>query len=511
MKRINLIAFFLLIVAFDIFFWGESLALNFAIFSVLTIVIQFLNSPESYQKKTMLVTTFGNLVSIFMLVYFNSTISVVASIISWIVMIGFYHEDELRTVYRAIWSSGLHFFKIPPFLRKSKNGEHQFQSAKYIRFIKIMLLPFFFVFIFFLIFRGANQVFSDVTDQLGHDIEWAISQIIEISSVERMAFILLGVFVANWVVYQSNWKFYSKNERAKSDQLWRVKGKNKFDFITDYLKEFFPIKTKMLKLKNENKSAVLMMGMICSLLLIINAIDIVYVWFGYDYNPTKNFSKDVHKGVNLLIFSIILSIVIMLYYFRGNQNFYAKNTRLKKLSYTWIALNGILIISVFIRNIHYINHLGLTHKRIGIFVFLTIVLLGLISLYWKISQRKSFFYMSKFNSWSVYFMLIFIACFNWDMIIFNHNFAKKNELKFDRFYVLDYLSDEAILHLKLRERELNNMNDLNVIQDHQLYRYNTLDGQLERINRKMEYGKNTWQTWSYRKLKVKKLLQEINY
>ncbi len=510
MKKINVIAFVLLTVLFDIFFWGESLALNFALFSVLTIGIQFLNSPDSFKKRPVQAATIGNLISVFMLVYFNSTISGFASIISWIVMIGFYHEDELRTVYRAVWSSILHFIKIPPFLRKSSTEENKFQSAKYIRLIKIVLIPFFLVFIFFLIFRGANQVFSDVTDKIGHDIQWAISQIIEISSIERILFILLGSLIANWVIFQSDWKFYTKKEREKGNQLIRRRAKNKPNFIVEFFMNDEKTIPKILGLKNENKSAVLTMGMICALLVIINTIDIVYIWFGYDYNPTKNFSKDVHKGVNMLIFSIILSIAIMLYYFRKNQNFYSQNGLLKKLTFTWIGLNGVLLISVFIRNIHYINHLGLTHKRIGIFVFLTIVLLGLISLYWKIAQRKSIFYMSKFNSWSVYTMLIFIGCFNWDMIIFNFNYSNRKTIKFDRFYVLDYLSDEAVLQLKLKQSELNNNNDLNKIEEYQRYRFNTLDKRFIRIAFKLRHDKNSWQSWDYRKHRCKKIMLSLN-
>jgi hypothetical protein len=509
MKRINVFAFLIFVVAFDQFFWDQNLALNFALFSLLSIIHHFIDSPVSFSKPSVQMATVGNVIATFMLVYHNSIVSSFVAIISWIVLIGFFHEEDLRTVYRAVWSSILHFFKIPPFLKNREDKLSKEKSTEWMRWMKIVVLPTFIVIVFFLIFRGANLVFKDVTDQIGHDIKWAFERIFDIASWERLLFVFLGALIANWVVFQSQWKIFSKMEYKKTDELLRVRDKNQYGFISIYFKEIFPMKFKMLRLKDENKSGVLAMGMICMLLLIINSIDIFYVWFGLNYNPKMNFAKDVHQGVYMLIFSIVLSILVMLYYFRRNLNFYSKNKLLKNLAYTWIALNVVLIISVIIRNVHYINHLGLTHKRIGIFIFLAIVVLGLASLYWKISQRKSFFYMSKFNSWSIYFMLIFMTCFNWDMIIFNYNFAQKDKLKFDRFYVLDYLSDEAIINLKLKEKELNKNNDLNIIQDYQEYRYNTLESQFERITLKLANDKNTWQSWNYRKYKVKKLIHQV--
>ena len=74
---------------------------------------------------------------------------------------------------------------------------------------------------------------------------------------------------------------------------------------------------------------------------------------------------------------ILISIIISLYLFRGNQNFYKKSVLLKKLALAWLAQNVILAFSVGIRNVHYIEHYALAHKRIGVFFFLLATIIGL--------------------------------------------------------------------------------------------------------------------------------------
>jgi hypothetical protein len=72
----------------------------------------------------------------------------------------------------------------------------------------------------------------------------------------------------------------------------------------------------------------------------------------------------------MLILSILLSLGILIYYFRSNQNFYPKNGFLKAAAYLWLVQNAVLSVSVLIRCGYYISEYGLAYKRIGVVIFL---------------------------------------------------------------------------------------------------------------------------------------------
>lgn len=498
MKKVNLVALITGTILFNLIFWKEEIALNFVLFSLFSILINYFNSPEIFTKRNVQLTTAGNLIACFFLLYHHSTISVIAALVSWIVMLGFMQQDELRTVHRALLSSIINFFKLPPVLSKINVNSEKFSQSRLERRIKLTLFPLTGLFVFYLIFREANSVFREMSDQFWHDVQWFFQTFFVEISGQRVAFFILGFMLCSWFIFKPIYVFFTANEKNKTDQLFRKRKVKK-----PLPKGYFPPPTKGLdtSLKTENRTGIIMISMISILLVFINILDIIYVWLGRDFDPKTDFSAEVHQGVNLLIFSIFLSIFIMIYYFRKNQNFYSKNRRLKQMAYFWIIQNFILIISVVFRNAHYINHHGLTHKRIGVFVFLFVVLLGLFSLFRKIDGTKSFFFLSRFNSWSLYGVLIFLACFNWDMLIYKHNFANRNSKTIDVTYLID-LSDEVILHLNKNRDTLEKDYKIDLDQLYGRSGYYSFKYRLRRIKRNYVEDSKTFFSWNYRRVKI---------
>ncbi len=502
-RSLNFIAVLIGAFAFNFIFWKEDVALNFTLFSAFSILINFFNSPEMFAKRNIQITTAGNLVACFLLLYHHSVVSIIAAIVTWVVMIGYYQLEELRTVHRAFLSSILNFFRLPPFLFSVNWSGKSPSSQTMLRKTRIILFPFFGLLIFYWIFLMANPVFAEMNDTFWNNVEWFFVTYLGAISFQRVLFFLLGFFISTWFVYKALFSIVLEGEKFKTADLFRIRRKKK-SYPANYPSSMR--KGLSVGLKNENRSGVLAMGLISALLLFVNVIDIVYVWFGNEFNTKRDFSADVHQGVNLLIFSIFLSIFIMIYYFRRNQNFYKNNNMLKQMAYFWILQNVILIISVVFRNAHYIQFHGLTQKRIGVFVFLAVVVVGLISLTLKIAKRKSFFYLSRFNSWSLYGVLIFLACFNWDMIIFNHNFANRKHKTIDLTYLVG-LSDEVILAIESNKEVLFKEYD---VEEKQLYSRSgrsRFDRRLERIKDRVFYSDETVFSWNYRKVKIERIVE----
>ncbi|UPT66719.1 MAG: DUF4173 domain-containing protein [Sphingobacteriales bacterium JAD_PAG50586_3] len=198
-------------------------------------------------------------------------------------------------------------------------------------------------------------------------------------------------------------------------------------------------------MKNEYRAGVFLLVVLNALILLLNIIDINWVWFNFRWEG-QYLKQFVHEGTYMLIISILISIAVVLYYFRSNLNFYTKNKVLKYLSYAWLAQNAVLAISVCVRNYRYIEYFSLAYKRIGVFIFLLLTLYGLYTVFMKVKDKRSSFYLFRTNAYAILVVLVVTSLFNWDVIIAKYNFAHA-----DRSYLhLDFmsaLSDKALPYL----------------------------------------------------------------
>lgn len=186
-----------------------------------------------------------------------------------------------------------------------------------------------------------------------------------------------------------------------------------------------------------------------SLLFIFLITDFIYL---IDANTSTNseYSKSVHQGVYALLLSIICAIAIILYFFRGDLNFYTKSQNIKILCYSWIVMNLLLVLFTWYKNYMYVATLGLTYKRIGVFVYLLCILAGLCTTYLKVSKTKSFIYLIRSNLAVIFAVLFVSATIPWDKSITYYNL--KNIDNVDIQYLID-LGDTNSIQLKKYSEE----------------------------------------------------------
>jgi hypothetical protein len=261
-----------------------------------------------------------------------------------------------------------------------------------------------------------------------------------------------------------------------------------------------------LGLKSEYRTAVYLLVMVNALLLIVNIIDIIWVWFGFEYSVHFNYKQSVHEGTYLLIFSILLATAILLYYFRGNLNFYKNNLLLKQLAYIWIVQIMVLTLSVAVRTWHYISFQGLAYKRLGVLIFLILTLIGLITLYIKIQQKKSAFYLWRTNTWATYIVLIIFCLVHWDMLIVRYNLTQKNVSGIADFYleISNHTLPVLYENLDVIEQQINIAPQSG---NRRLYISN-FDNFKRCLDQKRDYylakhNNETWQAWNYEDAKTK--------
>jgi hypothetical protein len=193
---------------------------------------------------------------------------------------------------------------------------------------------------------------------------------------------------------------------------------------------------------------VLLLGLLNLLVLSVNGIDVYYLYILQQLPKGLSFSDYVHDGTNGLIVSIVLAIAVILFYFRGHLNFSTSNKTAKLLATGWVVQNIVLVVTTAQRNWFYIAEYGLTHKRIGVCVFLWLCVAGLALTLIKVVKVKANWFLFRKNAWVVYVTLVVVALINTDALIARYNvqLAWQNEKPVDGYY-LNSLSNNTLVAL----------------------------------------------------------------
>ena len=465
---------------FNFLFWKQSLGINLPLFTLILIPVMLSVNGGKRFKLNLMLSLILALFTALQVVWINNFLSIFLHFVSWFLVAGYVFQPSLRLPELAVLTSWLNHLKLKPallplFRLLPKNEKRTRRSYS---FVRLSILPLIVFFVFLFIYKKAVPTFDiflgDMFSSISDFFDWIFRGI----SMDHILFVLFGIFLINGLVFNYRIKFLAETDASLSEDLTRKRSRPFAGFLRDYR---FQNKITLL-LKKEYLGGLILLFLVNMLLLMVNIIDISTIWFDFEYTQGFNLSQFVHEGTYLLILSILLSMTIILYLFRGNLNYYPKNKWILLLAYLWMIQNMILLISVGIRNYHYIAHFDLTYKRIGVYVFLAATFIGLFSMLYKIAFRKTFFFLMKFNSWSVIWILVLTASFNWDAVIAKHNLDHSGPRPIDRFYLMR-LSDKSLPVL------YENRDMLNVHQLEQLdYRIDQF------VNKELEQD---WQGWNY--------------
>lgn len=189
----------------------------------------------------------------------------------------------------------------------------------------------------------------------------------------------------------------------------------------------------LLALKHENKQGVVLFGMLNTLISFFLGFNLLQLFIPSLQQHSIGYSVQVHEGFNTLIISIISAISLIMFYFRANQNFYLRNTRLVKLAVVWIALNALLALFICYKNTLYVEAFGLTFKRIWVYIAMILTVGGLLFTLIKVKRIKSNVYLFRQNVWMLYLVIACYGLVDWTRLItwYNINYAQH----LDMYYI----------------------------------------------------------------------------
>lgn len=444
---------------FSFLFWAEDIAVNLLIYSIFILTVNYCN-PDIIKSRKFKLYAVAHLAAAVLMVINNSDLSILTYFFSLLLFTGFSHYQRIRTVFTAIFAAILQFFTLPfNFIQRLNTVSiGKFNLGPVLKFSRYFFIPAFIVGVFTLIYSGANEVFAHYLDTIFTGLSLFLTGILDFFfkdfNFARFVHFGIGTVITGGLLFTFFNKEFEKIEDRFKEKLERIRRNAKQKTIWFETVELFTgnLLHRKLALKTEYITGLISFIALNLLLLSVNLIDITTLWLGY--KPSGNFSADLHEGTNALIFSIVMAMAVILYFFRGNLNFYSKSKTLRALAFTWMVQNFILIISVFIRDGYYIEYYGLTHKRIGVLVFAVLCIIGLITVYIKVSRQKTLFYLFKINGHIWFVLSLAFSTINWDVLIVKYNIYYSSSSAIDPGYLLS-LTDKTLPVLDANRSKLH--------------------------------------------------------
>nr|WKN38355.1 DUF4173 domain-containing protein [Tunicatimonas sp. TK19036] len=402
-------------------FYQQAAGINFLVFNLLVVSIAVGLYPALRQSRQGKLMVVGCLLTAVGVVWHHTWLAILLNWVSFVALAGFCVFP--RTSLAVALPNGLYAALISFWKGKwwSVQPEHETRTGLSMARVLSWIIPVMVTSLFLLLYISANPAFAALVQQTGG----------EIISPGRLIFTLGIAYGLLAFFYPSGMSGLIEADQRISDTLTRQR--------VLYKRER---SISMIGLKYEYRTGWLLFALLNGLLFLFNGIDLYYLTSGR-LPESVTYSEYVHQGVTALIISIVLAIGIVMYFFRGNLNFYHRNAQLRMAAYGWIVQNGLLVLTTAYKNSLYIDAYGLTQKRVGVYVYLLLALAGLASTYVKVGQIKSTMFLVRCNLWVWYLVLGGMTLINWPRLITQYNLAHFPAQHID-FYYLSRLSDNNL-------------------------------------------------------------------
>ena len=402
-------------------FYDQNAGINFLIFNILIVGLLAFRQFDLIKNKVWLSVAFGSIASSFFIYMYGSALAIWANMFSLFIISALSINPKtsfLTSIFLTICSvstSCVYMF-IDWVNRKKNQITGVYQRPFYVKLF-IFVIPFLIAVLFFFFYQTSNPLFYDFTKDINLDF----------ISIGWLFFTLGGLFLLYGFFHNKIMpSVYELDEKVSLNLTLEIASRKNF-------------LNGLMRIDNENLSGIILFVMLNTLLLILNVLDINYFLFNGKLPEGVNHKGFVHDGIGTLITSIVVAICIILFYFRGELNFHKQNKWLKIMALIWILQNAFMIFSTAYRNNLYIDESGISYKKIGVYVYLILALIGLATTFIKVVKLKTNWYLFRVNAAVYYYFIVFTCFFNWDIIItdFNINKHTVEHKKLEKYLLLD--------------------------------------------------------------------------
>ena len=427
MKKYQLILVCSLI--FTLLFYNESVGVNLAIFGLMLTGIICYFYQDRFTSRSHLVLVITSILSCIAFAWYGDFVSFLALALSIIFLQFRTQENNLKIiqVFPVVFVNGITSLgRMLMFTQWLPKKEIKNNFAK--KLIAYFIIPTIFVGLFFIVYAFGSDHFSDLFTDYYLDVNF-----LQLILISLLGFYLSFTFWNYWIPEAfSDYNSLFDND-FKDEKL--IRNQRTFSFLD---------------IDFERRSGEITLVLL-NILLLVFIVTYNYEQF-FEVVEKSALSSSTHERVNAVIFSIIMAVGVILFYFKGGFNFDEKAKNLKRLSKIWIFLNGILIFSTIIKNSEYVSFFGLTYKRLGVYAFLMLAIIGLFFTFLKIVKQKTNGYLVNQMVWYFYGTILLCSFVNWGNLVTNYNILVKKgvepeflkSLNYNEEYRQQYFPDSSI-------------------------------------------------------------------
>ena len=448
MKKTDLVYLFI-ILAYSTLFYNQWLGINLFIFNLLLAISYRVINKNLFKSWQGVLAVAGVILTGTTSLLYGNVLSFTVSFISisTLSLIAFSNKSSvIMSIAHFAYNLVLSMFFILESIGKrlDKIADKSFKKTK--RTVGLIVIPIIVLLLFFFLYRNANPLFKEQTDFINLDF----------ISLKWFAFTLIGSVILFGLFFPNYIEDWTNKDLKASNKASLFSGKYFYNYIGA---------------KSEFKLGITLLILLNVLLFFVNLTDASYLIFGADFPSHLTRSELVHNGVGNLILSIVLAIIIVIYFFRGRNNF-LKTKSLKYLTITWLLQNSITVVFTLFKNNYYVFEHGLTYKRIGVYIYLALTLIGITITIYKVINANSFWFMVRKLGWSFYMFGIISAFIPWNTFIANTNINL--HLSYNAKLDLDYFSElgvEGLMVLEKRKEELKISHSKNYVDHIDTYKF----------------------------------------
>lgn len=293
-------------ILFSTLFYQQNIGLNLSLFTILTILLLGVKHLEILKNKTVIFKAIAYLITGITVFIYNSNLAIIANIIAYFTFIGSISEQK-SSIY-VNWINGIYTTVVSYFSLRFDTLNEEVEKVKkeeinYTYWLKIIGIPLTVIVIFIILYRKGNPVFDDLIQKIDFSF----------INFQWLLFTALGYYLFYNITHPIQIEPATSLDISLGNKLKR-------ENIKQVSEE---------KMQQEKQLGIVLMLLLNVLILVFLATDFVHLSKIYSMVASQ-LSEQVHNGVNALIFSNILAILIILYFFRGILNFSEKNKNIKK-------------------------------------------------------------------------------------------------------------------------------------------------------------------------------------
>ncbi|MBI1305646.1 MAG: DUF4173 domain-containing protein [Bacteroidetes bacterium] len=292
-------------------------------------------------------------------------------------------------------------------LKKDKSDDAQ-HSVK--RSATHWLIPIILVVVFVILYYNSSPAFRFLIDQF----DWT-------KLVELMATLWIGLLISHTAFrsYLPQFRFRKTNPESE----------NKLSLFRSELRKPWSVSMALLSL----------------LLGFVVFADLWYRFYARSLPPELTLSEYVHQGVFSLVISILLATFLSVRLNTSDAN--AETGIMRYGIYSFLILNCVFVIQNIFRNSDYINHFGLTEKRIAVYFYLAFCFIALIITFIYLGKKAGVFRFYKILGNTAFALVVAASLLNWSVVIVNYNLKHTGteQIGYDFDYMLSL--NRAVLPL----------------------------------------------------------------